>query len=65
MKMLSLRDLRVKGIPLSRQHIHRLIKQGKFPAPAKLGEATNAWPETEIDAYIERCIAKRDSAAAV
>jgi prophage regulatory protein len=48
MKMLSLRDLRDRGIPFTRQHIHRLIKQGKFPAPAKLGENTNAWIEPEI-----------------
>jgi prophage regulatory protein len=61
MKMLSLRDLREKGIPFSRQHIHRLIKHKKFPAPAKLGENTNAWPESEIDAYLKGCVAKRDA----
>jgi prophage regulatory protein len=65
MRMLSLRDLReVKGIPFSRQHIHRLIKQKKFPAPAKIGENTNAWPEPEIDAHLRDCIAKRDAVAA-
>ena len=47
----------------TRQHIHRLIKQGKFPPPVKLGENTNAWPEDEIDAYLKACIAKRDAAA--
>jgi prophage regulatory protein len=64
MKMLSLRDLREKGIPFTRQHIHRLIKEGKFPAPAKIGENTNAWPDHEIDAYLKNCIARRDAAAA-
>jgi predicted DNA-binding transcriptional regulator AlpA len=63
MKMLSLMDLREKGIPFTRQHIHRL-KQGKFPPPAKLGENTNAWPADEIDAYLKACIAKRDAASA-
>jgi prophage regulatory protein len=64
MKMLSLRDLRDKGIPFTRQHIHKLIKQRKFPAPVKLGENTNAWPDNEIDAYLKDCIAKRDAVAA-
>jgi prophage regulatory protein len=64
MKMLSLHDLREKGIPFSRQHIHRLIKHKKFPAPAKLGENTNAWAEAEIDAYLRACLARRDAAAA-
>jgi prophage regulatory protein len=42
MKMLSLSDLRAKkGIPFSRQHIHRLIRQCKFPPPVKVGENTN------------------------
>jgi prophage regulatory protein len=61
MKMLSLRDLRDKGIPFTRQHIHKLIKQRKFPPPVKLGAATNAWPEDEIDEYLKACIAKRDA----
>jgi prophage regulatory protein len=65
MKMLCLKDLRDRGIRFSRQHLHRLIKQGRFPRPVKLGVVTNAWPETEIDSYLNDCIAKRDSAAAV
>ena len=42
----------------SRQHIHRLIKHKKFPAPAKLGENTNAWLEAEILAWCEGRLAK-------
>ena len=62
MRMLSLPDLRERGIKFSRQHLHRLIWQRKFPAPCKLGENTNAWPEPEIDKYLEDCIAARDDA---
>jgi prophage regulatory protein len=63
MKLLSRQDLREKkGIHFTRQHLHRLVKDGKFPTPVKVGENTNAWPEPEIDAHIERCIAKRDAA---
>jgi prophage regulatory protein len=65
MKMLSLSDLRAKkGVPFSRQHIHRLIRQRKFPVPVKVGANTNGWVESEIDEYIANCVAKRDAATA-
>jgi prophage regulatory protein len=65
MKMLSLAELKgLKGIKFSRQHLHRLIANGKFPKPVKLGENTNAWPESEIDQYLKDRIAARDSVAA-
>ena len=61
-------DLRDRGIKYSRQHLERLIKARKFPAPVKPGAGTagagtgaNAWIEHEIDAYIERLIAARDA----
>jgi prophage regulatory protein len=57
----ELKDL--KGIRFSRQHLHRLIKAGRFPKPVKLGESTNGWVESEIDQYIEDLIAERDAAA--
>jgi prophage regulatory protein len=64
-ELLSSQDLREKkGIRFTRQHLHRLVKDGKFPAPIKVGENTNAWVEPEIDTYIERCISKRDAATA-
>jgi prophage regulatory protein len=65
MKLLDDKGLRDKGIKWTRQHRHRLIKAGKFPAPVKLGENTVAWVESEIDAYLEHCIAERDAAKAV
>jgi prophage regulatory protein len=59
--LLDLEDLRKRGIKFTRQHLHRLVRNEKFPAPVKVGENTNAWVETEIDAYIKARIAKRDS----
>jgi prophage regulatory protein len=59
-RMLSDPDLRKKGIQFSRQHRHRLIAEGKFPAPVKLGGATIAWVESEIDAWLETKITERD-----
>ena len=65
MKLLSRWDLREKkGIKWSRQHLHRRVKEKKSPAPIKVGENTNAWIESEVDAYIEHCIAERDASAA-
>lgn len=61
MRMLDLSDLREKGIKFSRQHIHRLVKANKFPAPVKIGDNRNAWVETEIEAYLTARVAKRDA----
>jgi prophage regulatory protein len=63
MRMLSTADLKGKGIPWSRQHIFRLVKQHKFPAPVKIGANTNAWLETEIDAYLKARVEQRDASA--
>jgi hypothetical protein len=57
LRMLVRRDLRErKGIPYSRQHIARLIAEGKFPPPdGKTADSENApnwWWETTIDAYL-------------
>jgi prophage regulatory protein len=67
MKMLPLRDLRDRGIPFTRQHIHRLVRLGKFPKPIKLGTGTNGrnvWSSDEVDTFLKNCIAKRDTAPA-
>ena len=52
-RVLTQPDLKDKGIKWSRQHIHRLVRQGKFPRPFKLGERTNAWFEDIIDRHLE------------
>jgi prophage regulatory protein len=64
MRMLDLSDLREKGIKFSRQHLNRLIKAGKFPAPVKLGARRNAWPDTDIEKWMSGCVKVRDGAAA-
>jgi prophage regulatory protein len=62
-RMLNHADLRDRGIPYSRQHIHRLIRRGLFPRPVKLGAGSNAWVEAEIDRYLADRIAVRDAQA--
>jgi prophage regulatory protein len=62
MVLLDYSDLRTKkGIPFTKQHIWRLVKQGIFPRPLKLGLKINSWDEAEIDEYIEARKAARSS----
>jgi prophage regulatory protein len=63
MKVLSFRDLREKGIPFSRQYVHKLVRRGEFPAPFKIGVKTNAWNDSEIDGYLKDRFAKRKAAS--
>lgn len=65
MRLLSERDLKDRGIRFSRQHRHRLVKSGKFPAPVKIGANSNAWVESEIDAWQAERVKERDSMHAV
>jgi hypothetical protein len=67
LRILMRRDLRErKGITFSRQHIARLIDEGKFPPPdGKTSDsptAPNWWFETTIDGYL-RARAKALSAS--
>ena len=41
-----------KGISHCRDHVRRLVKVGRFPAPIQLSEHKIAWLEAEIDAMI-------------
>lgn len=66
MRLLSMDELKpVKGISYSRPHLFRLIKAGRFPAPIKIGENRNAWPESEIDSWVEQRIVERDAPESV
>ena len=60
MLLLDHEGLRKKGIKYSKPHMWRLVKGGMFPAPIKLGENKNVWIETEIDKWLESCVAARD-----
>jgi prophage regulatory protein len=63
MKVLSYPELKTeKGIRFSRQWIAKLVKAGQFPAPIKIGQASNGFIESEIDAWIADRINARDAA---
>jgi prophage regulatory protein len=58
MRVLSYSDLSDKGIKYTRQHIHRLVRQKKFPPPFKLNgseRGQNSWFEHVIDQHLEAC----------
>ena len=62
MVLLSISDLRAKkGIVFSKCHLDRMIKEGRFPKPIWLGPRRRAWPEVEIDQWIDGKIAERDA----
>ena len=62
MQFLDDEALTAKGVrPTSRAQRWRLIKEGKFPKPVKLG-SRNVWLESEIDAWFEARIRERDTA---
>ncbi len=65
MRILRYRDLRDrKGIYYTRQHLDRLIEEGKFPKKVPLGTTTICWLEEEIDHWLEAKVVARDSAQA-
>lgn len=43
---------------LARATIYSMVRAGKFPAPIPLTESGRAvgWIESDIDAYLQRCI---------
>ena len=62
MRLLSVDELKTaKGIHYSKPHLYRLMKAGKFPQPIRLGERRIAWPESEINSWLESKIAERET----
>jgi prophage regulatory protein len=58
-ELLSHADLRTLGVPYSREHIWRLIKNGRFPKPVKFGRANSRcfFRRSEIQKWINRTAA--------
>jgi prophage regulatory protein len=49
-------------VGLSRSALYRLTKAGRFPAPIKLGLRSSGWLVEELDEFLAKQKAKRDSA---
>ena len=63
MRLLTFTELqRQKGIPYCRDHLRRLVKAGQFPKPLELGARRIACAEDEVDAHLEKLVAKRNAA---
>lgn len=41
---------------LSRSSIYRMIQEGKFPAPVRLGKRAVGWDSMAVQAWIDKCI---------
>ena len=50
--------LRITG--LSNSTFYNRIKEGVIPSGVPIGPRLKGWPASEIDAYIQSCIAARD-----
>jgi hypothetical protein len=62
-KMLSRDDLVARGIRYHPASLCRLISEGKFPRPVKLGGNRNSWPEDAIERWLETKIAEAEASA--
>jgi len=47
---------------LSRSRLYELLGEGNFPRPVKLSGRLNAWPDNEVNAWIQARIAEREVA---
>jgi|TARA_R110002074_G_scaffold393577_1_gene580155 prophage regulatory protein len=46
-----------------KSQVYKLVKQGRFPKPIKLGERGSAWLVSEIDAWLQSRVDLRDEEA--
>ncbi|QPZ53313.1 AlpA family transcriptional regulator [Achromobacter phage vB_AchrS_AchV4] len=62
-KFLRLPEVRDR-VGMSRSQIYKLIQQGDFPAPVKLGARVSIWPDPEVRAWQEAKLAAAGRSAA-
>ena len=61
MKVLKIEEVAAR-VSLSKSTIYARIRSGVFPKPIALGERRRAWPEDEIDAWLEERATNREAA---
>ena len=49
---IRIKDL-VKIVPISKAHIWRLARAGKFPKPVRLSERCTAWKVADVEAWLK------------
>lgn len=45
-------------IPIGKSNWWKGVREGRYPAPVKLGPRTTAWREADIDALVERGVVR-------
>jgi predicted DNA-binding transcriptional regulator AlpA len=64
-KILDRKDLAELGIRFHRDHLRRLIKQGRFPAPFKVSPGASGkdfWTAEQIESFLAARRAAADAA---
>ncbi|WP_386077517.1 helix-turn-helix transcriptional regulator [Vreelandella sp. F11] len=63
MKLIRIKDV-MDRTGLAKSTIYKYISLGQFPQPTKLGTRAVAWVESEIEAWINDIIKRRDEGVA-
>ncbi len=58
MRFLKLKEVMEKTA-LSRSAIYRIMNDGEFPKSISLGDRAVAWVESEVELWMEDCLAVR------
>lgn len=56
------RDEVMKKVGISKSTLYKLIREGGFPQPVRVG-ASSTWVESEVDAWITARVQLRNEAA--
>lgn len=60
-KLLRLPDV-CAAVGMRKGGVYKAIREGRFPAPVKLGERAVAWPASAVQGWIAARIAESDKA---
>ena len=60
MRVLKANDVS-KLTSISRSHLHRLAREGKFPKPMKISQGRSGWLEEDVETWISECVRKHRS----
>ena len=52
-RFIRMPDLRQK-VGLSKSQIYKLIQQGEFPEPIKLGKKISVWTDSEVEEWMSK-----------
>ena len=48
-------------VGLKRSALYEIVSRGSFPRPCRLGQRCVAWPEHEVNAWLQARLAERDA----